>query len=105
MSLLSCKSTEEALKQIGFNSGVINKDLDEHWETISEGIQTLLRTTSYKQPYEKVRELTRGKIVTKEIYNKFIDEINVSENIKEKLKKLSPRTYIGYSNKFEKLIK
>ncbi|EKD96332.1 MAG: hypothetical protein ACD_24C00090G0002 [uncultured bacterium] len=105
MSLLSCKSTEEALKQIGFNSGIINKDLDEHWETISEGIQTLLRTTSYKQPYEKVRELTRGKIVTKEIYNKFIDEINVSENIKEKLKKLSPRTYIGYSNKFEKLIK
>ena len=105
MSLLSCRSTEDALKQIGFNSGVINKDLDEHWETVSEGVQTLLRTTNFKQPYEKLRELTRGKTVTKEIYNKFIDEIEVPKTIKEKLKKLSPRTYIGYSNKFEKLIK
>jgi len=61
--------------------------------------------TNFKQPYEKLRELTRGKTVTKEIYNKFIDEIEVPKTIKEKLKKLSPRTYIGYSNKFEKLIK
>ncbi|EKE03016.1 MAG: adenylosuccinate lyase [uncultured bacterium] len=105
MSILSCRSTDEAIKQIGFNSGIINKDLDEHWETISEGIQTLLRTTNYKQPYEKLRELTRGKIVTQEIYHKFIDDIDVPKNIKDRLKKLSPRTYIGYSNKFEKMIK
>ncbi|KKS97555.1 adenylosuccinate lyase [Candidatus Woesebacteria bacterium RIFCSPHIGHO2_12_FULL_42_9] len=103
MSVLSYESAIEALTQIGFNKGVIEKDLDNHWEAIAEGIQTILRTTSYTQPYEKLKELTRGKIVTKESYEKFIDEIEVPEDIKKKLRLLSPKTYIGIANKLARI--
>lgn len=99
MSVLAYESTTEALKQISFNKGVINEELNNHWESIAEGIQTILRTTSYTQPYEKLKELTRGKKVAKETYLKFIDEIEVPEEIKIKLRELSPQTYIGLAKK------
>ncbi len=104
MSVLSYESTEESLRMIGFNKGVIDKDIDNHWETIAEGIQTILRTTSYAKPYEKLKELTRGKSVTKESYEKFINEIDVSDQIKNKLRKLSPETYIGVAKELTDLI-
>jgi len=99
MSFLAYESTTEALKQIGFNKGVIEKELENHWESIAEGIQTILRTTAFNQPYEKLKELTRGKIVTKESYEKFIEEIDVDNKTKEKLRRLSPNNYVGYAKK------
>lgn len=95
MSILSYESVTEALKLIGFNKMLIEQDLDNHWESIAEGIQTILRTTNYSQPYEKLKELTRGKIVTKADFEKFIDEINIPQDIKNKLRTLSPKTYTG----------
>lgn len=99
MSILAYESSTEALKQIGFNKGVIENDLNNHWESIAEGIQTILRTTNYSQPYEKLKGLTRGKVVTKETYLKFIDEIEVSPKIKQKLLALSPKSYFGLAKK------
>ena len=101
MSVLAYESSTEALKQIGFNKGVIENDLNNHWESIAEGIQTILRTTNYSQPYEKLKGLTRGKVVTKETYLKFIDEIEVSPKIKQKLLTLSPKSYLGLAKKLE----
>ncbi|MFV1917483.1 MAG: adenylosuccinate lyase, partial [Patescibacteria group bacterium] len=75
------------------------KDLELHWESIAEGAQTILRTTNYTQPYEKLKELTRGKVVTKESYNKFIEEVEVSKEIKDRLRKLSPYNYTGLAKK------
>ena len=99
MSVLAYESSSAALKQIGFNKGVIENDLNNHWESIAEGIQTILRTTNCTQPYEKLKELTRGRAVTKETYLKFIDEIEVSLKIKQKLLALSPKSYIGLAKK------
>ncbi len=99
MSVLAYESTTEALSRIGFNQGVIEKDLDDHWECIAEGVQTILRTTDYTQPYEKLKELTRGKKVTKEDYEKFIREIEVSDEIRKKLQNLSPQNYVGLAIK------
>lgn len=99
MGVLAYESSTAALKQIGFNKGVIENDLNNHWESIAEGIQTILRTTNCTQPYEKLKELTRGKAVTKETYFKFIDEVEVSPKIKQKLLALSPKTYIGLAKK------
>jgi adenylosuccinate lyase len=99
MSVLAFESTSLASKQIGFNKGIIGQELDNHWESIAEGIQTILRTTDYTEPYEKLKELTRGKMVTKETYLKFIEEIEVSPKIKEKLMKLSPTSYTGLAKK------
>lgn len=95
MSVLAYQSTTDSIKMIGFNKGVIGNDLDNHWETIAEGIQTILRTTNYTQPYEKLKELTRGKKVTKVDFEKFIDSISVPKEIKNKLHRLTPKTYIG----------
>lgn len=99
MSVLAYDSTTGALSRIGFNQGVIAKDLDDHWECLAEGIQTILRTTDYTQPYEKLKALTRGKKVTKADYDQFIEDIAVSEEIKEKLKNLSPQNYVGLAKK------
>ena len=99
MSVLSYESTAEALKNIGFNKGVIDKELDAHWESIAEGIQSILRTTNYEMPYEKLKELTRGKSVTRKDYQKFIESIETSKEIKEKLLKLSPYNYTGVASK------
>ena len=95
MSVLAYESTSEALTQIGFNKGMLDRELDEHWEAIAEGIQTILRTTDLTEPYEKLKELTRGKVVTQETYDKFTNELDVPENLKAKLRELSPSTYIG----------
>lgn len=99
MSFLAYESSTQALQQIGFNRGVLAKELEKHWEVISEGIQTILRTAGYKNPYEEVKKLTRGKKVTKKKFEKFIKELNVPKNVKKKLKTLSPRTYIGVADK------
>jgi adenylosuccinate lyase len=99
MSTLAYESANQALQQIGFNKALIENELDNHWELIAEGIQTILRTTNYTQPYEKLKELTRGKVVTKESYEKFIEEIKVPEEIKRKLRTLTPKTYIGLAKK------
>ena len=99
MSALAYESANEALGQIGFNKALIEKELDNHWELIAEGIQTILRITNYTQPYEKLKELTRGKAVTQESYEKFIAEIEVPEEIKRKLRSLSPNSYIGLAKK------
>ena len=102
MSVLAYKATTEALSRIGFNEGVISAELDNHWECIAEGIQTILRTTNCTQPYEKLKELTRGKKVTKADYQKFIEEIEVPKEIKEKLRQLSPQNYVGLAKELAK---
>lgn len=61
MSVLSYETTADSIKNIGFNKDYISKELESHWESIAEGIQTILRTTNITQPYEKLKELTRGK--------------------------------------------
>ena len=103
MSALAYESANEALGQIGFNKAFIENELDNHWELIAEGIQTILRTANYTQPYEKLKELTRGKVVTKESYEKFIAEIEVPEEIKRKLRALSPKSYLGLAKKLADL--
>lgn len=98
MTVLAVESTTSALKQLGFNKELINNELNNHWEIIAEGIQTLLRTTDYTQPYEKLKELTRGKVVTKETYTKFIDELQIPKEFTNKLHQLTPENYKGYAS-------
>lgn len=103
MSVLSYEATTESLAKLGFNKGLISTELDNHWECIAEGIQTILRTTDCVEPYEKLKELTRGKKVTKADYEKFIEEIDVPKKIKEKLRKLSPQNYVGLARQLSEV--
>ncbi len=74
-------------------------DLNGHPEVIAEAIQTILRREGVAMPYEKLKELTRGKEVTLSDLHRFIDALDVSDKIKKELKSFTPSNYTGLANK------
>lgn len=94
-SLLAYQNIETGLQKIKPNKIKMEDDVNNHWETISEGIQTVLRAAGVASPYEMMKALTRGKEFTKEDFEKFIKGLDVPESVKVQLRKLSPSTYIG----------
>ncbi len=90
-------SIEKGLSKIDLNRKAINDDLNKHWVVLAEAIQNILRREKYPKPYEKLKELTRGKSeISKEDIHHFISELDIEEEIKEELYNLSPFNYIGY---------
>lgn len=93
---ISINSIRKGLDKLVVNQVKINKDLDDNWVVISEGIQTILRREGYKNPYEALKELTRGKDkVGKDEIRYFIDTLDVTEDVKKELRRLSPFNYFG----------
>ncbi|HEU4902492.1 MAG TPA: adenylosuccinate lyase, partial [Flavisolibacter sp.] len=74
----------------------IYADLDENWAVVAEAIQTVLRREAYPNPYEALKELTRGKTaITKATIHEFVDGLSVSAAIKKELKAITPHNYTG----------
>ncbi|GAL86166.1 adenylosuccinate lyase [Sporocytophaga myxococcoides] len=97
---IAIKSLLKGLEKIELNKAAIDKDLENNWVVIAEGIQTILRRVGYPQPYEALKDLTRqNKKITREIFEAFIETLNVSPSVKAELKTLTPYTYTGV--KFE----
>ena len=95
--LIAMHSTLKGLNKLLLNEAAISADLDAMWNVVAEGIQTILRREGYPKPYETLKELTRvNTIVTAESIAAFIDTLNVSDEVKAELKKLSPHSYTGY---------
>lgn len=95
--LIAIHSTLKGLNKLLLNENAINADLDSMWNVVAEGIQTILRREGYPKPYETLKELTRvNSTVTAESIATFIDTLNVSDDVKAELKKLSPHSYTGY---------
>ena len=95
-SILSFESLIKGLKKLNVNKKKIHDDLNENWIVIAEAIQTILRREGFKNPYEKIKELTRNnKKITKTDLLVFINRLDVSEQIKEELKNISPKNYTG----------
>lgn len=95
-TVLSIKSIQKGLSKLDVNFSVIEEDLNKSWQVVAEGIQTILRRENYPQPYETLKNFTRNNItITKENIHQFIDSLNISENIKQELKKITPQNYIG----------
>lgn len=94
--LLAFKSLQKGLDKLLLNQDAINADLEDNWAVVSEAIQTILRRENYPNPYEALKELTRThqKIGQAEI-QLFIDQLNVSQPVKDELKKITPWTYLG----------
>ena len=76
--------------------------LQAHPEVLAEAIQTILRANGAEMPYEKLKELTRGKQVTLEDLQTFIDGLAVGDNVKKQLKELRPDKYIGLASEIAK---
>lgn len=94
--LIALKSTTKGLNKLLLNREAIDRDLENNWAVVAEGIQTILRREGYPKPYEALKELTRtNQHITKESISQFIDTLNVSENIKNELKAITPQNYTG----------
>ncbi|MCQ2029964.1 adenylosuccinate lyase [Stutzerimonas zhaodongensis] len=89
---------EASLKGIGklqLNEARIAEDLDACWEVLAEPIQTVMRRYAIENPYEKLKELTRGKGITPAALQTFIDSLDMPAEAKEALRQLTPATYVG----------
>ena len=95
-SMLAYNSLLKGLDKIELNAFSLEKDLENNWAVVAEGIQNILRRERYPNPYEALKELTRtGKPINKELIQEFIDNLNVANEIKTELKSISPSNYLG----------
>ena len=99
-TLIALKSLNKGLDKIDINKSVIKNDLDDNWVIVAEAIQTVLRREMVPNPYELLKNLTRGKKeINQKSLSKFIEKLPVSNNVKEELKSISPHNYLGNSLK------
>jgi adenylosuccinate lyase len=93
---IAFKSLQKGINKLELNKAAIDHDLEENWAVVAEAIQTVLRKEGYPNPYEALKELTRKneKITQKAIYD-FIESLAIKNELKEKLKKISPYNYVG----------
>jgi adenylosuccinate lyase len=77
------------------NRDTMLADLDDNWEVLAEPIQTVMRRYGIEKPYEKLKELTRGRRIRQEDLGQFIDALEIPEEAKQRLKTLTPAGYIG----------
>ena len=94
-SLISYQSLLKGLNKLEVNAGAIEADLDNSWEVLAEPIQTVMRRYGIENPYEKLKELTRGKAITQQAFQEFIQTLDIPKEAREKLLALTPMNYIG----------
>ena len=95
-TILSFKSIEKGLGKLVLNEIKLKSDLDNNWAVVAEAIQTVLRRENYPQPYEALKELTRGKnAIDKKAIHEFISKLKISAALKAELKNISPYNYTG----------
>jgi adenylosuccinate lyase len=95
-TIISFKSIEKGLNKLVLNNSKIFEDLENNWAVITEAIQTILRREQYPNPYEALKELSRGKSgINKKSLHQFIDKLNVSASVKKELKSITPHNYTG----------
>jgi len=98
-TLVAFKSIEKGLVSLIVNDSKIYADLENNWAVISEAIQTVLRKENYPNPYETLKELTRGNSqINKKSIHQFIDGLKIDDELKKELKKISPHNYTGVVN-------
>ncbi len=95
-TLIAIKSTIKGLNKLLLNQDALNAHLEANWAVVAEAIQTILRREGYPNPYEALKDLTRTNThVNAETIAVFVDGLNVSEEIKSQIKKITPHTYTG----------
>ncbi len=95
-TILSIKSTEKGLSKLVLNDNKLKEDLENNWAVVAEAIQTILRRENYPNPYEALKELTRGKTaIDKKAIHQFITGLKISAALKKELKAITPHNYTG----------
>lgn len=100
-TMLAIKSLHKGLGKLVLNEDKLKTDLDNNWAVVAEAIQTILRKENYPNPYEALKELTRGNhAITKDAIHSFIDTLSISSNLKKEMKKITPHNYTGVQPKY-----
>ncbi|KAJ7982022.1 Adenylosuccinate lyase [Quillaja saponaria] len=94
-SLLAYKSALQGITKLQVNEARLSEDLNQCWEVLAEPIQTVMRRFGVPEPYEKLKELTRGRAVTQERIRNFIEGLDIPKDAKTKLLNLTPHAYVG----------
>ncbi len=102
--LLAYGSCSRGLDKLELNAVAIDADIDSCWEILAEPVQTVMRRYNLPQPYEQLKELTRGKGITQEGLREFIQGLDLPDAAKQQLLDLSPRDYIGLAAKLARAI-
>ena len=106
-NLQSVAAIKKGLSRVAINQEKLDSELEEHYELLAEPVQTVMRKFDIPNPYEKLKDFTRGKAqVSKPEFIEFIDRLEgLPQAEKESLKKLTPQTYIGYAPRLAKDVK
>jgi adenylosuccinate lyase len=100
-TIIALRSVEKGISKLVVNETKIYEDLENNWAVVSEAIQTVLRRENFPQPYEALKNLTRGnQRIDKKAIHQFIEGLKVDNGIKKELKKITPHNYYGVSPKF-----
>lgn len=103
-SLLAYQAILKGINKLEINHLQINRDLNDNWEVLAEAIQTVMRCYGIENPYEKLKSLTRGKKINKEILHDFIKSLNLPPKVTQNLFALTPETYTGNATEMAKKI-
>jgi len=103
-SLLSYDALIRGLDKLEVNPARLNEDLDNCWEVLAEPVQTVMRRFGIENPYEQLKELTRGKGITREALQTFIGGLNIPADAKERLLAMTPASYVGKAIELAKRI-
>ncbi|KDD79944.1 adenylosuccinate lyase [Glaesserella parasuis] len=96
-ALIAYAATLKGISKLEVNEQHLRDELDQNWEVLAEPIQTVMRRYGIEKPYEKLKELTRGKRVDGEAMRQFIDGLALPQAEKDRLKQMTPASYIGYA--------
>ena len=97
-SYLAIKNIEKGLNRINLSTNQLFYELDRHWEVLGEAIQTVLRKYNVSEAYEKLKKLTQGQTINKELLIDFISTLKIPKQEKQALLKLTPGSYVGLSS-------
>lgn len=95
-TLIAFRSIEKGLGKLLLNENKLKEDLNQNWAVVAEAIQTILRRENYPNPYEALKDLTRGKAsITKKDIQQFITKLKISKVLKDELRAITPENYTG----------
>ena len=94
-SLIAYQSLQKGLDKLEVNAARLDEDLESSWEVLAEPIQTVMRRYGIENPYEKLKEMTRGKAITRDDLHKLINSVELPDDARERLLQLTPQSYIG----------
>ena len=93
--LIAYAATRKGISKLEVNEQHLRDELNQNWEVLAEPIQTVMRRYGIEKPYEKLKELTRGKRVDEKAMREFIEKLDIPADEKARLQQLTPATYIG----------